>query len=138
MNADVLTTKHQWIAVITLVAQNASTATRRWATRSPKRWRDSRATPTFALSSWLVAHPVIQRHFNIPALIQIAESLRAPVASGPENATYNGGFFRISLALCESLPKPVIAASPAQPSRCLRRFALSCDLRIAEDGGETT
>src|SRR5882762_3043510 len=33
------------------------------------------------------------RHFNIPALIQIAESLRASGRQWPENATYNGGFF---------------------------------------------
>src|SRR5881396_1260457 len=50
------------------------------------------------------------RHFNIPALIQIAESLRASGRQWPENATYNGGFFDKAIALCESMPKPVIAA----------------------------
>src|SRR5260370_8385732 len=50
------------------------------------------------------------RHFNIPALIQIAESLRASGRQWPENATYNGGFFDKAMALCESMPKPVIAA----------------------------
>ena len=34
------------------------------------------------------------RHFNIPALIQIAESLRASGRQWRENATYNGGFLR--------------------------------------------
>src|SRR6266700_2469358 len=50
------------------------------------------------------------RHFNIPALIQIAESLRASGRQWPDNATYNGGFFDKAMALCESMPKPVIAA----------------------------
>src|ERR1700688_4484577 len=31
------------------------------------------------------------RHFNIPALIEIAESLRASGRQWPENAAYNGG-----------------------------------------------
>ncbi|MDQ1388282.1 MAG: hypothetical protein QOF56_1736, partial [Acidobacteriaceae bacterium] len=48
-------------------------------------------------------------HFNIPALIQIAESLRASGRQWPENATYNGGFFDKAMALCESMRKPVIA-----------------------------
>src|SRR4029077_483751 len=47
---------------------------------------------------------------DIPALIQIAESLRASGRQWPENATYNGGFFDKAMALCESMPKPVIAA----------------------------
>ena len=50
------------------------------------------------------------RHFSIPALIEIAESLRASGRQWPENATYNGGFFDKAMALCESMPKPVIAA----------------------------
>ncbi len=50
------------------------------------------------------------RHFSIPTLIQIAESLRASGRQWPENATYNGGFFDKAMALCESMPKPVIAA----------------------------
>src|SRR5579862_3977709 len=74
------------------------------------------------------------RHFSIPALIEIAESLRASGREWPENATYNGGFFDQAMALCESMPKPVIAAISGT---CLAggfEFALSCDLRIAEDG----
>src|SRR5712691_6252131 len=50
------------------------------------------------------------RHFSIPALIEIAEFLRASGRQWPENATYNGGFFDKAMALCESMPKPVIAA----------------------------
>ena len=74
------------------------------------------------------------RHFNIPALIQIAESLRASGRQWPENATYNGGFFDKAMALCESMPKPVSAAISGTALAGAFEFALSCDLRIAEDG----
>src|ERR1700687_4807634 len=50
------------------------------------------------------------RHFDIPTLIQIAEALGVSGRQWPENATYNGGFFDKAMALCESMPKPVIAS----------------------------
>jgi len=74
------------------------------------------------------------RHFSITSLLRLAESLRASGREWPENATYNGGFFDRAMALCESMSKPVIAAISGT---CLAggfEFALSCDLRIAEDG----
>jgi enoyl-CoA hydratase/carnithine racemase len=74
------------------------------------------------------------RHFSVAVLIRLAESLRDSRREWPENATYNGGFFDKAMALCESMPKPVIAAISGT---CLAggfEFALSCDLRIAEDG----
>jgi enoyl-CoA hydratase/carnithine racemase len=74
------------------------------------------------------------RHFDIPTLIQMAESLRGSDRQWPENATYNGGFFDKAMALCESMPKPVIAAISGTALAGAFEFALSCDLRIAEDG----
>jgi enoyl-CoA hydratase/carnithine racemase len=74
------------------------------------------------------------RHFSIPALIEIAESLRASGRQWPDDATYNGGFFDKAMALCESMPKPVIAAISGTALAGAFEFALSCDLRIAEDG----
>jgi enoyl-CoA hydratase len=74
------------------------------------------------------------RHFTIAALTDIAESLRASGRQWPENATYNGGFFDKAMALCESMPKPVIAAISGTALAGAFEFALSCDLRIAEDG----
>src|ERR1700739_3895219 len=74
------------------------------------------------------------RHFSIPALVEIAESLQASGRQWPENATYNGGFFDKGIALCESMPKPVIAAISGPALAGAFEFALSCDLRIAEDG----
>ena len=38
------------------------------------------------------------------------------------------------MALCESMPKPVIAAISGTALAGAFEFALSCDLRIAEDG----
>src|SRR6266702_8096339 len=64
------------------------------------------------------------RHFNIPALIEIAESLRASGRQWPENATYNGGFFDRAMALCESMPKPVIAAISGTALAGALEFAL--------------
>src|SRR5260370_8018545 len=78
------------------------------------------------------------RHFDIPSLIKIAESLRASGRQWPENATYNGGFFDKAMALCESMPKPVIAAISGTALAGAFEFALSCDLRIAEDADYLT
>ena len=50
------------------------------------------------------------RHFSIPALIDFAEAVRASGREWPDNAAYHGGFFDKALALCETMPKPVIAA----------------------------
>src|SRR6266404_1981414 len=74
------------------------------------------------------------RHFSVVALIRLAESLGASGREWPENATYNGGFFDKAMALCESMPKPVIAAISGTALAGAFEFALSCDLRIAEDG----
>src|SRR5882762_5815057 len=74
------------------------------------------------------------RHYSIAALIRLAESLRASGREWPENATYNGGFLDKAIALCESMPKPVIAAISGTALAGGFEFALSCDLRIAEDG----
>src|ERR1700730_11732916 len=74
------------------------------------------------------------RHFSISSLLRLAEAIRASGREWPDNATYHGGFFDRAMALCESMPKPVIAALSGT---CLAggfEFALSCDLRIAEDG----
>ena len=74
------------------------------------------------------------RHFTIAALVDIGESLRASGRQWPEDATYNGGFFDKAMALCESMPKPVVAAISGTCLAGAFEFALSCDLRIAEDG----
>jgi len=74
------------------------------------------------------------RHFDVGVLVGLAESIRASGREWPENATYNGGFFDKAMALCESMPKPVIAAISGTALAGAFEFALACDLRIAEDG----
>jgi enoyl-CoA hydratase len=74
------------------------------------------------------------RHFKIGALVQLAEALRASGREWPEDATYNGGVFDKAMALCESMPKPVIAAISGTALAGGFEFTLACDLRIAEDG----
>ena len=74
------------------------------------------------------------RHFDVGVLIDLAESLRASGRVWPENATYNGRFFDKAMALCESMPKPVIAAISGTALAGAFEFALACDLRVAEDG----
>src|SRR3989442_5198937 len=136
MNADILTTKMaDGIAVIT-----RGSASRIYFDA------DMADALTEALDQFAVAAKVrvvvitggapgyFNRHFSIPALIEIAESLRASGRQWPENATYNGGFFDKAMALCESMPKPVIAAISGTALAGAFEFALACDLRIAEDG----
>jgi enoyl-CoA hydratase len=74
------------------------------------------------------------RHFSIAALLSLAEPLRASGRTWPDNATYNGGFFDKAMALCESMPKPVLAAISGTALAGGFEFTLACDLRIAEDG----
>ena len=52
------------------------------------------------------------RHFSIPALLELAEGVRASGRQWADNATYHGGFFDRAMALCETMPKPAIAAGP--------------------------
>ena len=74
------------------------------------------------------------RHYSIPALIDFAEAVRASRREWPDNATYHGGFIDKAMAYCETMPKPVIAAISGTALAGGFEFALSCDLRIAEDG----
>jgi hypothetical protein len=74
------------------------------------------------------------RHFSIPALIEFAEAVRTSGRQWPDSATYHGGFFDKAMALCESMPKPVIAAISGTALAGAFEFALTCDLRIAEEG----
>ncbi|MDB5143407.1 MAG: fadB [Mucilaginibacter sp.] len=74
------------------------------------------------------------RHYSIEELIQFAEAVRDSGREWADNATYHGGFIDRAIALCETMPKPVIAAISGT---CLAggfEFTLGCDIRIAEDG----
>ncbi len=112
MNADVLTTKvADGIAVITLGSA------RRMYFDAEMGDAITEALDQFAGDASIRvvvitggAPGYFNRHFDVGVLIGLAESLRASGREWPENATYNGGFFDKAMALCESMPKPVIAA----------------------------
>src|SRR5258706_4519964 len=80
------------------------------------------------------ARGFFNRHFSIPALIEFAEAVRASGRQWPDNAAYHGGFFDKAMALCETMPKPVIAAISGTALAGAFEFTLACDIRIAEDG----
>jgi len=110
-------------------ARSVSISTPKWATASRRRWNEFAGDPNIRVVIVTGgATGYFSRHFSIPVLIEIAESLRASGRQWPESATYNGGFFDKAMALCESMPKPVIAAisgtalAAASSSRSLATF----------------
>src|SRR5260221_3029089 len=69
------------------------------------------------------------RHYSIPELIRFAESVRATGREWPEARFIDG-----PISVCESMPKPFIAAISGTCLAGAFELTLSCDLRIAEDG----
>jgi enoyl-CoA hydratase/carnithine racemase len=69
------------------------------------------------------------RHYSIPELVRFAESVRATGREWPEARFIDG-----PISVCESMPKPVIAAISGTCLAGAFELTLSCDLRIAEDG----
>ncbi|HEV3056880.1 MAG TPA: enoyl-CoA hydratase/isomerase family protein [Vicinamibacterales bacterium] len=69
------------------------------------------------------------RHYSIPELIRFAESVRATGREWPEARFIDG-----PTSVCESMPKPVIAAISGTCLAGAFELTLACDLRIAEDG----
>src|SRR6202041_256864 len=136
MNPDVLTTRAaDGIAVITLGSAKRIYFDAEMGDALTEALDGFAGDPNFRVVIVTGGAPgYFNRHFDIPALIQIAESLRSSGRQWPENATYNGGSFDRAMALCESRPKPVIAGISGTALAGAFEFALSCDLRIAEDG----
>src|SRR5258706_822846 len=69
------------------------------------------------------------RHYSIPELIRFAESVRATGREWPEARFIDG-----PISVCESMPKPVIAAISGTCLAGAFELTLSCHVRIAEDG----
>src|ERR1700720_3438287 len=136
MNADVLTTKvTEGIAVITLGSPKRMYFDAEMGDMLTEKLQEFADDPSIRVVILTGGAPgYFNRHFSIPALIEFAEAVRASGREWPDNATYHGGFFDKAMALCESMPKPVIAAISGTALAGAFEFTLACDLRVAEDG----
>jgi enoyl-CoA hydratase/carnithine racemase len=74
------------------------------------------------------------RHYSVAALIATGENLKASGRKWPEDAPYNAGSFDKAMRLCETMPKPVIAAISGSAMGGGFEFTLACDIRIAQEG----
>ena len=136
MNTDVLTTKvTEGIAVITMGSAKRMYFDAEMGDALTESLQEFAGDPKVRVVIVTGGAPgYFNRHFSIPALIEFAEAVRASGREWPDNATYHGGFFDKAMALCESMPKPVIAAISGTALAGAFEFTLACDLRIAEDG----
>src|ERR1700681_4055821 len=136
MNADVLTTRAaDGIAVITLGSAKRIYFDAEMGDALTQALEEFAGDPNIRVVIVTGGAPgYFNRHFSIPALIEFAEAVCASGRQWPDSATYHGGFFDKAMALCESMPKPVIAAISGTALAGGFEFALACDFRIAEDG----
>jgi len=136
MSADVLSTKAtEEIAVITLGSAKRMYFDAEMGDTLTKRLQEFAGDPNIRVVIVTGGTPgYFNRHFSIPALIEFAEAVRASGRQWPDNAAYHGGFFDQAMALCETMPKPVIAAISGTALAGAFEFTLACDIRIAEDG----
>src|SRR6266404_4563084 len=136
MNTDVLTAKvTEGIAVITMGSAKRIYFDAEMGDVLTEKLQEFAGDPNIRVVILTGGAPgYFNRHFSIPALIEFAEAVRASGREWPDNATYHGGFFDKAMALCESMPKPVIAAISGTALAGAFEFTLACDLRIAEDG----
>ena len=112
MNADVLSTKvTEGIAVITLGSAKRMYFDAEMGDALTESLQEFAGDPSIRVVIVTGGTPgYFNRHFSIPALIEFAEAVRASRRQWPDNAGYHGGFFDKAMALCETMPKPVIAA----------------------------
>ena len=112
MSADVLTTSvADGIAVITLGSAKRIYFDAEMGGALTENLAEFAGDPTIRVVIVTGGAPgYFNRHFSIPALIEFAEAVRASGRQWPDNAAYHGGFFDKAMALCETMPKPVIAA----------------------------
>src|ERR1700747_1227520 len=136
MNTDVLTTRvTEGIAVIPLGSAKRIYFDAEMGDMLTEKLQEFAGDPNIRVVILTGGAPgYFNRHFSIPALIEFAEAVRASRRECPDKATYHGGFFDKAMALCESMPKPVIAAISGTALAGAFEFALACDLRVAEDG----
>src|SRR6266446_5055373 len=136
MNADVLSTRvTEGIAVITMGSAKRMYFDAEMGDALTESLQELAGDPNIRVVIVTGGTPgYFNRHFSIPALIEFAQAVRASGRQWPDNATYHGGFFDKAMALCETMPKPVIAAISGTALAGAFEFTLACDIRIAEDG----
>src|ERR1700681_757568 len=136
MNTDVLATKViEGIAVITLGSAKRMYFDSEMGDALTESLQEFAGDPNIRVVIVTGGTPgYFNRHFSIPALIEFAEAVRASGRQWPDNAAYHYGFFDKAMALCETMPKPVIAAISGTAIAGAFEFTLACDLRVAEDG----
>src|SRR5690348_7714349 len=74
------------------------------------------------------------RHYSVAALVETGEAIQKSGRKWPEDAPYNAGSFDKAMTLCETMPKPVIAAISGTAMGGGFEFTLACDIRIAQEG----
>src|SRR5260221_691995 len=131
MDADVLTTRvDDGIAFITLGTERRSYIDQETSDALFEALSKCAGDPDIRVVIVTGAAPgSFVRHYSIPELIRFAESVRATGREWPEARFIDG-----PISVCESMPKPVIAAISGTCLAGAFELTLSCDLRIAEDG----
>lgn len=74
------------------------------------------------------------RHYSVAALVRLGEQVKASGRIWEENAPYTAGSFDKAMTVCETMPKPVIAAISGTCMGGGFEFTLACDIRIAQAG----
>ncbi len=74
------------------------------------------------------------RHYSVGALVRLGEQVKASGRSWEEDAPYSALSFDKAISLCETMPKPVIAAISGSCMGGGFEFTLACDIRIAQLG----
>ncbi len=74
------------------------------------------------------------RHYSVAELIKMGEQVQASGRKWPEDQPYTAGVFDRAMTLCETMPKPVIAAISGSCAGGGFEFTLACDIRITQDG----
>ena len=74
------------------------------------------------------------RHYSVAELIRMGEEVQASGRKWPEDQPYTASVFDRAMTLCETMPKPVIAAISGSCAGGGFEFTLACDIRVAEDG----
>jgi len=97
-----------------------------------KTWADDESVRVVILTGGAPGYFI--RHYSVAAIIAAGEAVRASRRTPKEDDETQFFSFDHAIGLCETMPKPVIAAISGTCMGGAYEMALGCDLRIAEDG----